>query len=313
VGRYRVRLVQLDSSLPGQGPWDPGMVEANAKRARDDGTAIAYLGELDYGASAVSLPVTNAAGILQVSPGDGLTSLTRGVPGRPRDGPERYYPSRRRTFLRLVPPDLVEADRLVDLARGLGTRRVAILAGEDIYGRELASQLSARAERAGITVSDVEDLDDRPATARSTVSKLAATPPDALMLAAVAGPGTAALAGELRRRLPHLPVLAGSGLLARPLPAGLGRVEVLSAVRPLSQYPARGRHLAGRLGGTPALYGYESMSLVLKAVRAAGPSRRGVVRAVFAGRAHRSVIGTYAVARTGDVSERRLALYRSAP
>ena len=55
--------------------WNPGLVAANANRAADDPTAIAYLGELDYGATAVSLPITNHAGLLQVSPGDGLTSL----------------------------------------------------------------------------------------------------------------------------------------------------------------------------------------------------------------------------------------------
>jgi branched-chain amino acid transport system substrate-binding protein len=55
-------------------------VAANAKRAADDPTAMAYLGELDYGATAVSLPITNNAGVLQVSPGDGLTSLTERAP-----------------------------------------------------------------------------------------------------------------------------------------------------------------------------------------------------------------------------------------
>jgi branched-chain amino acid transport system substrate-binding protein len=86
----RVRLRRLDSTDPGDRLWDPDRVSANAEQAADDETAIAYIGELDYGASAVSVPITNDAGILQVSPSDGLTSLTRSVPGRRRAGPERY-------------------------------------------------------------------------------------------------------------------------------------------------------------------------------------------------------------------------------
>ena len=55
-------------------------MNANADRAVEDPRAIAYLGELGFGGSAVSLPVTNAGRMLQVSPTDGLTSLTRSRP-----------------------------------------------------------------------------------------------------------------------------------------------------------------------------------------------------------------------------------------
>ena len=108
-----MRLVELSSTRPEDAAWDPGTVEAGAERAVDDPTAIAYLGELDLGGSAVSLPVTNRAGLLQVSPADGLTSLTTAPPGRPRAGPERYYPEERRTFVRLVPTDLQVADAML--------------------------------------------------------------------------------------------------------------------------------------------------------------------------------------------------------
>src|SRR4051812_18888865 len=81
AGGKRIRLIELDSSRPEGDTWDPSVVEENARRAADDPTAIAYIGELDEGASAVSVPVTDDAGILQVSPGDGFTSLTRLEPG----------------------------------------------------------------------------------------------------------------------------------------------------------------------------------------------------------------------------------------
>ena len=82
----------VPSNRPGDQDWDPGTVEANAKRAADDPRTIAYVGELDRGASAVSVPRTNHADLLQVSPLDGLTSLTRRPPGRPRAGPRALLP-----------------------------------------------------------------------------------------------------------------------------------------------------------------------------------------------------------------------------
>ena len=153
-------------------PWDPGQVQANAERASDDPSAIAYIGELGLGASAISVPVTNDAGLLQVSPLDWLTSLTRAPPGRAgRGAPERYYPTGRRTFLRLTPNDLREVELLTGRLGTLGARRVALVAGEGVYAEELASQLAERLRRAGHTLIAIDDLTDDPAAARARVAE----------------------------------------------------------------------------------------------------------------------------------------------
>src|SRR4051794_3427378 len=70
AGDRDLRLVQLDDSKPEGPTWDPAVVEANAARAARDPSAIAYIGELDQGGSAISIPVTNEAGILQIAPLD---------------------------------------------------------------------------------------------------------------------------------------------------------------------------------------------------------------------------------------------------
>ena len=149
AGRYRVRLISLSASKPGSGNWDPGQVSENADRAASDPRAIAYIGELNLGASAVSVPVTNKAGLLQVSPADGLASLTE-EPPRSAAGPERYFPSGRRSFLRLVPDDLVEARLIVDRMEALGVERPALIVGTGVYARELAAEVVAEARKAGI-------------------------------------------------------------------------------------------------------------------------------------------------------------------
>src|SRR5918997_2266754 len=124
VGTLRVRLVQLNAARAGEGPWSPERVNANAERAADDPKAIAYVGELGYGASAVSVPVTNDARLLQVSPTDTLTSLTQTPIGRPRAGPDRYYPTGERSFARLVPNDDLLAETLLELAGRNGAKRM---------------------------------------------------------------------------------------------------------------------------------------------------------------------------------------------
>ena len=50
-------------------PWDPVAVGANARRAVQDSSAAAYIGELDSEPTRASVPITNDAGLVQVSPG----------------------------------------------------------------------------------------------------------------------------------------------------------------------------------------------------------------------------------------------------
>jgi branched-chain amino acid transport system substrate-binding protein len=46
-----------------------------------DPTSIAYIGEFDSGASAISIPILNETQIAQISPSDTAIGLTRDGPG----------------------------------------------------------------------------------------------------------------------------------------------------------------------------------------------------------------------------------------
>jgi branched-chain amino acid transport system substrate-binding protein len=306
--------------------WDPGRVNANADRATDDPTTIAYLGELDYGGSAVSLPVTNKKRILQVSPEDGLTSLTATPPGRPRSGPERYYPSGVRTFLRLVPSDLLAVETMLAEARAAGAHRLGIVIGEGIYAQEMAAEVAALARSHGPDPVVGERLGRDPADVPALVRKLAAARPDAIVFAGVAGPSTRRLLAGLARALPAVPVIGAAGLLAAS-PTGAAaapdRVEALSGVRPGAAQPASGRRLLralraleGPAAARPgALYGYESVRIVFDAIERAGAGgtaidRVRVARAALEIRRRRSVIGAFQVRATGAVGQERLGRYR---
>ena len=283
AGGLRIRLRELPTTEDEpRHPWDPALVSTNTHRAADDPSAIAYLGELDYGATAVSLPITNDAGLLQVSPADGLTSLTRRPPGRPRAGPERYYPSDERSFVRVGPSDLEEAKWLVGRVRTSGGLRLATVFDREIYGRELAGQIAALARRAGIEPVASEEfrgeLDEIPEIAQ----ELAEAKPDGVIYLGVAAHGTGRLLGEIDSAVPSVPLFASSGVLAAQddlaLPAGANRVEAVG--------PALG----------PERAGYDAMRLVLDAVDDGQRDRGRVIAAALRLRKR--------------VTARRLAVYR---
>jgi branched-chain amino acid transport system substrate-binding protein len=263
AGELRVRLRLLPSTDEGEQSWEPALVAENAQRAADDPTAIAYLGELDYGASAVSLPITNDAGLLQVSPGDGLTSLTRRVPGRPRAGPERYYPAERRSFVRIGPTDLLEAEAIVARLRSLGASRFGLVFDREIYGRELAAQVVERARRDGLRVVASEEYRGKPEDVPDIVGALAEPRPEAVVQLGVASRATVPMMLAIGDQLPTVPVLASSGMLANPRLAMPAAPEVEAFGPALS----------------PRRAGHEAMRLVLEAVRQGGRDRRRVIAA----------------------------------
>ena len=90
--------------------WSPVASAANARRAAEDSTAIGFIGDLDSGATRVSLPITNQAEIPQVSPGSTALDLTG----------ERYRPSGDQTFARVVPDASVLGRVVGVLASRLG-------------------------------------------------------------------------------------------------------------------------------------------------------------------------------------------------
>ncbi|MEA2473621.1 MAG: branched-chain amino acid transport system substrate-binding protein [Thermoleophilaceae bacterium] len=311
AGGRRVRLVELDSAGDAKQPWDPGLIESNARRASDDPTAMAYLGEVGLGGSAVSVPVTNAKGLLQVSPGDGLPSLTQPEPGGGAQVPARYYPSGKRTFIRLVPQGGLEGRRLVDWARRRGARSVAVVRDQGVYGAELSSWLldAAKRERIPVQAGRARPGADYQGLARDMIGRH----PGAVILAMEAGEDADRVVAALRQALPSVPVLATSGVAGHP-PAG---VDYLSAFRRPSDYSPAAQRLLRRIGpfGVEALYGYEAMRLVLDSiarVRPHGPADRPKVVAAATGlRRVRGAFGPYSLAPGGDVAGAVFGSYRS--
>jgi branched-chain amino acid transport system substrate-binding protein len=322
AGDLEIELVELDSSEPGDLLWDPDVVSLNAQEAADDPRAIAYIGELDYGASAVSVPITNNAGLLQVSPLDGLTSLTRAPLGRPRAGPERYYPEGERSFLRLVPADELMAETLLAQVRESGASRAAVLFDGEIHSRELGGILQALARRDGPQPVEIEEYRGRVDEIPDMVRDVAEDRPGVILYAGIAGPGTGRILAQVDRELAGVPVYATAGMLARdpevPIPAAPASVTALTPVPPAGELPREGRQLLARLRETQsptvarpeALYGYEAMRLVLDAIRVAGADRARVIEAALRIRERRgSPLGTYRIRATGEVETARFALH----
>ncbi|HEY0515587.1 MAG TPA: branched-chain amino acid ABC transporter substrate-binding protein [Solirubrobacteraceae bacterium] len=316
VGRFQISYVSLDDANPTTGRQTPGESSAAAKQAAQDPTTIAYLGDLGSEATAVTLPLMNEAGILQVSPDAPYAGLTSSLDAG-QDEPGRFYPSGVRNFARLQPGDGVEAAAQRSLMSSLGVHRLYVLDDQNQFQVPLATLVSADAAAAGLTVVGHDSLPTpEGANFESEVEKISAAKPDAIFVAGGGGPGTVQLWRSLHAADPGLLLLGSSSMANEAFTSQLGsaaaKTFLTTPILDLAAYPPAAssvlrayRATFGETAGPWALYGYEAMSAVLDAIRRArsrGNFRPDVIRSFMATRARNSVIGRYSVLPDGETT-----------
>ena len=150
AGDFGINFVAIDEGSLGA-PAPPQIPATAAEEVIRDTQVIAVVGALRSDAAMTSLPLFNAAGLLLVSPGAGYAGFTAPVaPGEP----ERWFPSGRPTFARVIEDDTAQARALL---RAAGGGRVVI---EAEAGKVADAQVEALREAAGPRlVQDVRRAD----------------------------------------------------------------------------------------------------------------------------------------------------------
>ncbi len=331
IGSYRVVLKALNDATIAQGEWDPGQTSSNAVQAAGDPTAIGYIGDLDSGASAVSIPILNGAGIAQISPRSSAVGLTSNGAGASPGEPGKYYPTHVRTFARVVPSDAVEASVQVKLERSMGCTKTYVLDDGEVDGEDLATSFGLAAQGSGIHVIATQQFDPHATSYVALAQSLASSGADCVFISAISGSNAVPVTKQIASALPHARIFAGAGVAqstyVSPASGGIpladdARVLITSPALGESAYPpeARGFFAAfTRRYGPPqpdAILGYEAMRLMLNAIDRAShggrrPVRRSaVVNAIFHTRGRRSVLGTYSIDADGNTTMTDYGVWR---
>jgi branched-chain amino acid transport system substrate-binding protein len=327
VGDFKVNFASRDDATAGDSRapgWNPGRTADNASKAAQDSRTIGYIGEFDSGASAVSIPITNEAGFVQVSPAATAVGLTKLVPGADKGEPDKFYPSGERTFARVVPGDDVQASAAASWARQLGARKVSLVDDKSVGGQGLIEQFRAAAERAGLEIVGRKGMDPRADDYRELAEQIARDDPDLVYFGGGVESNAARFWKDLHGAAPQARLMGSDRLLVpefyERLGAAASRTYLTSATQDPSRLPERGqrflRDYRRQFQERPdpyAAYGHAAMSLLLDVIRRAGgrASRRGeIVDRLFETRDFESAIGTFSLDANGDTTLDRLAGYR---
>lgn len=323
AGAFRVRHISLDDSTRTAGTWTPERTASNARRAARNDATVGYIGEFNSGASAISAPILNVAGIAQVSPSNTAIGLTRDGAGAYRGEPHKYAPTGTRTYARVIPNDRVQGAAAAAYLQALGVRRVLVVDDREVYGRGVATLTGRAAKARGIRVVGRRSvrvrgfLRPRVLNARALARLARRRRADAVFYGGITANGAVGLWRALARvrglRLVGSDGIAESGFTERIRRRARARTHVTVATLDPASYPPSGQSVIAALGGNPdpyALYGYEAMSLLLDAIARGDGTRAGTVKALFATRDRDSVLGRYSIDPFGDTTLTQYGGYR---
>lgn len=327
AGDLKVNFASADDATAGDGDpgWDPDRTAENGRSAVENSRTIAYVGDFDSGASAISIPITNEAGIPQVSPGSTAVGLTKLVPGAEAGEPDKYYPSGERTFARVIPADDVQASAAAAWARKLGVKTVFLLGDRTSEGDGRVELFRAAAEKDGAPrVVGSERMDPRADDYSDLAADIAKADPDAIYFGGSADSNAARLWRDLHAAVPGATLMGSDGLLLKSFYGRLGSAAastyLTSSAQDVRQLPEAGRKFAvqyarefGQRPDPYAAYGYTAMALLLDAIERAGDrggERDEVVKKMLDTEDLRSPVGTFSIDDNGDTSLTQLAGYR---
>ena len=328
AGQWTIHYTVLDDSTAAAGKWDPGQTAANARKVAADPKAVYYMGEFNSGASEISIPILNQAGVPQVSPANTYVGLTTNLPGSAPGEPQKYYPTGTRTYLRIVPIDSIQAAADLIAMKQAGCTKVAVANDKEAYGAGLATLLELEKAEYGVTIVSNTGIDPTAPNYRSYAATIKGQGADCFLFSGIVSNGGVQITKDVNAAIPSAKIFGPDGMCTSAwtnakdggVPASIDpKIQCTVATQNLTAYPGGKSFLSaykaayGNANPDPyAIYGYEAMKLgidTIASLGSQGDSKSAVLHALFATKNRSSVLGTYSFNSAGDTTLKSYGLY----
>ena len=326
AGDYTVGYQSCDVSTPQTGGFEFRKCAANASAYAHAKQLVAVIGPWSSFCGQVQIPITNRAPggpLAMVSAVATHTGLTHGGPFNPAGGlrgePAVYYPTGKRSFVRLMARAELEGVANAMFAKELGLRRVYVLQDPSLK-IEFADPFRRTARRLGIQIAGVANFSDGSNHDR-LAERVARSGAQGVFIAGLGSVGGGRAVMALRERLgsrikimavdPYLPI---AEVLAFAGTAAHGLYFSSTDVPPRAQPPA-GRRFARDIGtfDTPVfgvLPAGQTTELILDAIARSDGTRASVLEELRGAKVEDGILGDFRIDRYGDITPARLAIFR---
>jgi branched-chain amino acid transport system substrate-binding protein len=328
VGKYSVTYKPLDDSLASTGAADEGKGAQDARTAVQDKSAIGYIGEYNSGISKVTIPILNKAGITQISPANTYVGLTSDAPGHEPGEPDKYYPTGKRTYARVVPKDTIQSAAMLTAAKEDGCKSVHVFNSKTTYSAGLAKNIELVAPKlGGIKIEGNDAFDPKAANYRSLASGVKA---DCVIQTGEIEQNGVQVMKDVAAADKGVKLYGADGIClnasadpTKGIPPDLAPQFkcTIATLDPKTFGPEGKKFFAdySKKYNEPhpdpyAIYGYEAMALLLDSIEKASSggalTRQAVTDAVFSTKDRDSVLGKYSIDQNGDTTLTDYGLYK---
>jgi branched-chain amino acid transport system substrate-binding protein len=313
-GKFKIDYVSLDDATAAKGSWDGPTEQANANKAVSDPDAMVYIGTYNSGAAALSIPILNQANppLVMISPSNTAVGLTK----KWNEGePEKYYPTGKRNYVRVVTPDDVQGAVGAKWARSLGARNIYLLDDTEVYGKGIADVFEKTAGEIGLKIVGRDGIDGKAADYKALATKIKAANPQLIYYGGITQNNAGQLLKDIRAAGIKALFMGPDGILENAFIEAAGAdvangVLTTAAGTPDNRLPAAGRKFIAdykaKFKSAPeqyAIYGYEAMAVALSAIeKVCAKDRQAILDAVFATKNYRGALGTWSFDANGDTS-----------
>jgi branched-chain amino acid transport system substrate-binding protein len=323
-GGFKFVAYDLDDAV--QGAHDPAQGAQNVKAFVSDSAVLAMVGPFNSSVAKAQIPITNDAGLVQISPANTSTGLTKGDDAKKL----RTSHPETNTYFRVCTTDDRQGAAGAQFARKLGFKKAFIVDDDETYGKGLADVFEAQFKAGGGTVVGHEHLTKGQTDYKALLTKAHALGPDVVFYG-----GTTATGGGLLRKqmadvgLGKTPFIGGDGISDQEFLTSAGDMangayytvaapetsKLPSATAFVAAYRKRWNTDVGPYSANAYAAANIEIAAIEKALAAnanAMPSRADVLKNVAATKGFASPIGPIGFDANGDTTNPILSLYKIA-
>ncbi len=324
AGGFAINYQALDDGIAANnGAWDAATEASNATRVVNDPDAVAYIATFNSGAAEASIPITNEAGMAQISHSNTAVQLTKDNPANPPGYPGVLYPTGTRNYMRVVPADDLQGGATANFAfNTLGAQSAYVIHDNQTYGKGLGTVFQTTFESLGGEILGFEAFQPDAPEYQALANKVANAGPALVYISAIVNLNASKLLQDLRELLPveDVVIIGPDGLINQAFldaagDAAEGMYLTIGGLPPTELQGIGAEWYNGikeRLGHEPdayAVYAFDAAVVVLQAIdQVAAKDRAAVLETMLNTSEFRGLIGTWSFTETGDTTAETISL-----
>jgi branched-chain amino acid transport system substrate-binding protein len=327
AGKYKIGYQSCDDSTAQAGKWASEKCSANANAYAQNKSVVGVIGTFNSGCAEIIIPVLNRAPggpVGMISPANTYVGLTHSGPGTAAGEPDKYYPTGKRNYIRIVAADDFQGAADAMNAQQLGLKKIYILNDKEAYGLGVATDFKNSLTQLGIKPVGFAAWNGKASSYTGLATKIKATGADAVFVGGLVCENGGKVIKDLRSVLGNnVTLLAPDGFT--PISAvvqGAGQAAegmyVSVAGQPNEKLGATGKKFVKDFGATQkggnvdpySSYAGQAAQVLLDSIAKSDGTRQSVTTNLVHTKVTDGIIGTFSINSNGDTSSNPVTMYR---